>query len=204
MLFRPNRIAVVGLLSLSSAACSMMPSGGADEPRRQAVRPAPLVAAPSGSVVAKPLAPPVVVAPKPLPPVAVVPAPANEPPADAAAPASVAESAPAPAKVADASPKPSAGDVEIGRTDLLGGWKINAAGKQCQLFMTLTTWSGGYRASTKGCGNPALQKVAAWNMEGRQIQLINDSGATVARLYPSSKSLFNGQTEGGGPVSVSR
>jgi hypothetical protein len=41
-------------------------------------------------------------------------------------------------------------------------------------------------------------------MEGPQIQLLNDSGATVARLYPATKTQFNGQTDGGGPITVSR
>ena len=92
----------------------------------------------------------------------------------------------------------------VGRTDLLGGWTISAAGDSCQLFMTLTTWAGGYRASTRGCTNAALQTISAWNMEGGQVQLLNDAGATLARLYPASKTQFNGQTEGGGPVTVSR
>jgi hypothetical protein len=103
-----------------------------------------------------------------------------------------------------ATPAPTAGGIEVGRTDLLGGWTINAAGESCQLFMTLTTWSGGYRASTRGCKNPELQKISAWNLEGRQIQLLNDSNATVARLFAASKTQYNGQAEGGGPVSVSR
>jgi hypothetical protein len=94
--------------------------------------------------------------------------------------------------------------VEVGRTDLLGGWTVAAAGDSCQLFMTLTTWSGGYRASTRGCSNAALTGISAWNMEGPQVQLLNDSGATLARLYPASKTQFNGQTEGGGPITVSR
>jgi hypothetical protein len=92
----------------------------------------------------------------------------------------------------------------LGRTDLLGGWTISAAGDSCQLFMTLTTWAGGYRASTRGCTNAALQTISAWNMDGGQVQLFNDAGTTLARLYPASKTLFNGQTEGGGPVTVSR
>jgi hypothetical protein len=96
------------------------------------------------------------------------------------------------------------GTVELGRTDLLGGWTINAAGESCQLFMTLTTWSGGYRASTRGCTNAALQGVSAWNLESGQVQLFNDSGATIARLYASSKTQFSGQTEGGGPIAVTR
>jgi hypothetical protein len=70
--------------------------------------------------------------------------------------------------------------------------------------MTLTTWSGGYRASTKGCNSDALKTISAWNMEGRQVQLLNDTGTTVARLFPSSKTNFSGQTQGGGPVSVTR
>ena len=92
----------------------------------------------------------------------------------------------------------------LGRTDLLGGWTISSAGNSCQLFMTLTTWAGGYRASTRGCANAALATISAWNMDGGQVQLFNDAGTTIARLYPASKTLFNGQTEGGGPVTVSR
>jgi hypothetical protein len=105
---------------------------------------------------------------------------------------------------AAAAPAAPAAAVEVGRTDLLGGWTVASAGDSCQLFMTLTTWSGGYRATTKGCQNETLTQVSAWNMEGSQVQLISDSGATLARLYPAAKTQFNGQTSGGGPISFSR
>jgi hypothetical protein len=81
---------------------------------------------------------------------------------------------------------------------------ISAAGDSCQLFMTLTTWAGGYRASTKNCKTAPLQTISAWNMEGGQVQLLNDAGMTLARLYPTSKTQFTGQTDGGGPITVSR
>ena len=99
---------------------------------------------------------------------------------------------------------PAASSVELTRPDVLGSWTVAAAGDSCQLTMVLTTWTGGYRASTRGCSNEALTGISAWNLEGNQVQLMNDSGATVARLYPASLTQFNGQTEGGGPISVSR
>jgi hypothetical protein len=101
-------------------------------------------------------------------------------------------------------PPPATGGNEVGRTDLLGGWTISSAGDSCQLFMTLTTWAGGYRASTRGCTNAAFQGISAWNIDGGQVQLLNDAGTTVARLYPASRSQLNGQTPGGGPVTVTR
>jgi hypothetical protein len=96
------------------------------------------------------------------------------------------------------------GSVAITRPDVLGSWTVAAAGDSCQLTMVLTTWTGGYRASTRGCSSAVLQGISAWNLEGNQVQLMSDAGATVARLYPASRTQFNGQTEGGGPITVSR
>ena len=182
MPIRIRALAMLGLTALASAGCSMsVPFMG--DSRSDA--PAPIAAAPAGSVTAAPLPPP------------------EAPPADPTQQAS-GLAALDPALQGMATAPAAAAGVEVGRTDLLGGWTIASAGDSCQLFMTLTTWSGGYRASTKGCSNAALQNISAWNMEGKQVQLLSDSGATVARLYPATKTQFNGQTEGGGPVSVSR
>jgi hypothetical protein len=170
-----------------AAGCSMNPFGGGEA---RGPAPAPLLAAPSGTVTGTPLPPPT--GAETSPPVT------SAPSGLAALDPSLQTGALPPSQ-----PIP-VGDSQVGRTDLLGGWTINAAGSSCQLFMTLTTWAGGYRASTRGCGDPGLQTVSAWNMEGSQVQLLNDSGATVARLYPQSKTQFSGQTEGGGPVTVSR
>src|SRR5690606_38458293 len=44
-----------------------------------------------------------------------------------------------------ATPPPAAtpeNAVEIGRSDLLGGWIISSGADSCQLFMTLTSWTG--------------------------------------------------------------
>ncbi|MCF1505179.1 AprI/Inh family metalloprotease inhibitor [Afifella sp. H1R] len=99
---------------------------------------------------------------------------------------------------------PSSGGAAIGRTDLLGGWTVSSGGDSCQLFMSLTSWSGGYRASTRGCTSPALQNVSAWNLSGNQVTLLDQGSSTVARLYSTSKTQFNGQTEAGAAISVAR
>jgi len=161
-------------------------SFGRDEPRER--RPEPLAAGPSGSGTGTALPPPSGTATAPATP---------------SAPTGLAALDPN-AQTAATTPPTTAGGAAVGRTDLLGGWTISAAGDSCQLFMTLTTWAGGYRASTRGCKTAPLQTISAWNMEGGQVQLLNDAGSTVARLYPASKTQFTGQTQGGGPVTVSR
>ena len=178
MAVRFHAVMTVGLTALLVGGCNLL-SFGRGDPNP----PAPLAAAPAGSVTTSALPPPTASG-----------MPGEQPSGLAALDPSMQGGAPAGAT----------GAVGLGRTDMLGGWTINAAGESCQLFMTLTTWSGGYRASTRGCTNPALQTVSAWNLEGGQVQLFNDAGSTIARLYPASKTLFNGQTEGSGPISVSR
>ena len=101
-------------------------------------------------------------------------------------------------------PGAGASSVEIGRTDLLGGWKVAAGSDSCELFMSLTGWAGGYRATTKGCASAVLAGVQAWNLNEREIILISGGGETVARLYATTKTRFNGQTQDGIGITVFR
>jgi len=93
---------------------------------------------------------------------------------------------------------------EVGRTDLLGGWKVSSAGDNCMAFMTLTTWSGGYRANTRGCASPILSGISAWDLNGNQVVLKDGTGMIVAQLYSSAAGQFNGQTSTGAPISLYR
>jgi hypothetical protein len=97
-----------------------------------------------------------------------------------------------------------AGAKEVGRTDLLGGWKVSSSGDNCMAFMTLTTWSGGYRANTRGCASPTLSGISAWDLNGNQVVLKDGSGVIVAQLYSSAPGQFNGQTSTGVPISLYR
>ncbi len=92
----------------------------------------------------------------------------------------------------------SSGSGGIGRTDLLGGWTITSGGDSCQLFMTLTSWTGGYRASTRGCNSNVLKSISAWNLQGRQVILAGQGGKPVAHLASSGTNRFDGQVDGQG------
>jgi len=92
----------------------------------------------------------------------------------------------------------------IGRADLLGGWKIASGGEECQLFMNLTSWKGGYRASTRGCNSPALKNISAWDLNGKQVTLKDGNGAAIGSVFPTSSGRFSGQTAGGGQLAFFR
>ncbi len=70
--------------------------------------------------------------------------------------------------------------------------------------MTLTSWTGGYRASTRGCSNATLKSISAWNLQGAQVTLAGTGGAPVAHLNASGNSRFDGTTDAGGKVSFFR
>ena len=99
---------------------------------------------------------------------------------------------------------PPANAQQVGRTDLLGGWKLASGADNCMAFMTLTTWAGGYRANTRGCATPVLTGISAWDLNGNQVVLKDGSGQTVAQLYSSQSGRFDGQTATGVPVSLYR
>lgn len=87
---------------------------------------------------------------------------------------------------------------DITRTDLLGGWTVASGSESCQLFMTLTSWTGGYRASTRGCTSDTLKSISAWNLTGKQVVLAGSAGKPVASLIASDMNHFNGQLDGQG------
>jgi Protease inhibitor Inh len=100
---------------------------------------------------------------------------------------------------------PAAPGGQLSRTDLLGGWNITALQDTCKLFMTLTSWTGGYRASTRGCTSDLLKSISAWNLEGSQVVLSGQSGTEVARLNSAGTGRFDGQVvSDGAPVTFYR
>lgn len=148
-----------------------------------------------GSYYAQPGPPPL--QPMPVPPVSAQPLPPPVPttPTDEALATGT--------EAASAAPDASSA-VEVRKTDLSGGWTIASGGESCQLFMSLTTWSGGYRANTRGCASDELKGVGAWDLSGKEIILKDAAGAPIARLYASTATRFSGQSSAGRGVQVYR
>ncbi|MBO0346462.1 protease inhibitor Inh/omp19 family protein [Roseibium limicola] len=96
------------------------------------------------------------------------------------------------------------GAKDVSRSDMAGGWKLVSSNDSCMAFMALTSWSGGYRANTRGCNSVELSSISAWNISGKQVILKNADGQAVATLYAASDVQFNGQTATGAPVSLNR
>lgn len=190
-MIRVEQAAVAVMIAAALGGCSRLGIG--DGPRYSSASRAPatyepLPAAPTEPVTQGSL--------QPLPP------PAGTPPAPVAAvpPAPVAPAAP-PTQVAAVDPAKAP---TIGRTELLGGWRVASGSDNCQVFMNLTSWAGGYRAISKGCSSPDLQKISAWDLQGKTVTLKGADGSTVATLVGAGGEKFTGRTSSSLPITLSR
>ncbi|NLH81288.1 MAG: AprI/Inh family metalloprotease inhibitor, partial [Phyllobacteriaceae bacterium] len=113
----------------------------------------------------------------------------------------VAAPAAPPAQVAAVDPAKAP---TIGRTELLGGWRVASGPDNCQIFMNLTSWAGGYRAISKGCSSPDLQKISAWDLQGKTVTLKGSDGATVATLVGAGGERFTGRPSSSQSITLSR
>ena len=92
----------------------------------------------------------------------------------------------------------------VTRNTVVGSWHLAGGAGGCQLNLSLTTWKGGSRASTRGCANEDLAKVSAWSYDGGTVVLKDGEGGTVARLSAQGESAMSGATAGGASVVASR
>jgi len=180
----PRLVVPVGL-AIALTGCGAI--GAIDLPWRRERPPPPPVASTAPAPVA-----PVESSNLPPPNQGTTPAPAST--AMTAPTGEAAATQPLPQPDASGAPPPTTG---LGRTDLLGGWTITSAGDSCQLFMTLTSWTGGYRASTRGCASDLLKSISAWNLQGNQVILAGQGGTPLARLQSAGNNRFDGSAVSG-------
>ncbi|MBB4186896.1 hypothetical protein GGE07_003556 [Sinorhizobium terangae] len=119
-------------------------------------------------------------------------------PAAPAAGAAVPGGAPAGTQVAA---NPNALDVT--KESMVGNWRVSSAGSSCDMFLTLTNLGSGSRGGTRGCAGE-LTTMGSWEVAGKQVVLKDRGGNPIARLYKTADARFDGSTNSGQPVSLSR
>jgi hypothetical protein len=86
---------------------------------------------------------------------------------------------------------------------MVGNWRVSNAGASCDMFLTLTNLGGGSRGGTRGCAGP-LTAMGSWEVAGRQVVLKDRSGNVLGRLYKTADARYDGTTNTGQPISLSR
>ena len=92
----------------------------------------------------------------------------------------------------------------VSEDDLIGAWSASTPAATCAINLSLTSWTGGYRASTRNCGDIQLATLSAWAVEGQQVTLKGADGAMLARLYRTGDTRYSGQLESGQAITVFR
>lgn len=179
--FAKTGLVAATLASLLAAGCSSTRFSSMND------QPAPLQAAPSGSVSATSKLPP---------PAAPGAAPAADPASFPTAPGGATA-----AVQPGADPAATAPDVTTG--SVVGAWSASVSGQNCQLITSLTKLGSNNRAASRQCAAP-INNVKSWNVSGKQLSLYDESGSAVATLYSAGTGKFNGQTSTGLPISLSR
>nr|WP_272209910.1 AprI/Inh family metalloprotease inhibitor [Marinicella sp. W31]MDC2875751.1 AprI/Inh family metalloprotease inhibitor [Marinicella sp. W31] len=96
-----------------------------------------------------------------------------------------------------------AGAMALSNSDLVGSWKVNEGGVQCDMFLTLTNLGDGLRGGTRGCTG-GLSQMKSWGINGDQVVLNDANGFAIARLYKTGASRIEGSSSSGQQVVLSR
>ena len=174
-------LVATSFLALALAGCQ------SDRFSRVDTRPAPLPAAPAGTVTAGQLPPPAqpgVTDPSQFP----------------EAPATAEGTQPGDGTQI-AALEQNAADISAG--GVAGVWNASVSGQSCRVATPQTRFGQGFRAGPLRCPAP-LDGVKSWNVAGKQLALYDESGNVLARLYSSGSNRFDGQTSNGQPISLSR
>lgn len=112
-------------------------------------------------------------------------------------------SAPTPATQTAAMDAAPATALDITKESMVGNWRVSNAGASCDMFLTLTNLGSGSRGGTRGCAGP-LTAMGSWEVAGKQVVLKDRSGNVLGRLYKSADARYDGTTNTGQPISLSR
>ncbi|GHC74213.1 protease inhibitor Inh/omp19 family protein [Limoniibacter endophyticus] len=179
----PHKILALLAVASSMAIAGCQSDRFSNEP---AARPQPLPAAPAGSVQGNALPPPS------------MPAPTN-PQQFPQAPGQQQASLGTP----DQTPMADPNAPDLTPASVAGVWSANLAGQSCRIATPQTRFGSGYRAGPLRCPAP-VDGVKSWSVSGKQLTLHDANGGTLANLSATGNGRFDGQTQTGVPISLSR
>ena len=102
--------------------------------------------------------------------------------------------------VSDAVP-PTAQDVT--KEQMVGNWRVANGGASCDMFLTLTNLGSGSRGGTRGCAGE-LTGMGSWEVAGKQVLFKDRNGNVIGRVYKTAEARFDGTSNSGQPISLSR
>lgn len=179
MNFSKSGLVAVSLAALFAGGCSTSRFSSMEDQQ-----PAPLQPAPAGQVTSNQLPPPA--------------APGTTDPAQF-------PTAPANTQVASLPPDGTApaGAADLSAASVAGVWNVSVAGQSCKVATPQTKFGAGFRAGPLHCPAP-IDGIKSWNVAGKQLTLYDENGGSLARLYSSGGSKFDGQTSSGQAISLTR
>ncbi|MBT9370710.1 protease inhibitor Inh/omp19 family protein [Rhizobium sp. CSW-27] len=93
--------------------------------------------------------------------------------------------------------------LDVTKESMVGNWRVTSAGTTCDMFLTLTNLGSGSRGGTRGCVGD-LTTMGSWEVNGKTVLFKSRAGDVIARVYKSADTRFDGTTNSGQPVSLSR
>ena len=92
---------------------------------------------------------------------------------------------------------------EIKPEAMIGRWTVTTSGAGCDLFLSMTKWTGGYRAATRNCSGMA-GNISAWDVKGGQVVLTDNVGNQIASVHQAGNQTYQGSTTSGQPLTLGR
>lgn len=92
---------------------------------------------------------------------------------------------------------------QIKPESMIGRWTVTTSGSACDLFLSMTKWTGGYRAATRNCSGIAAD-VSAWDVKGGQVVLSDNVGNQLASVRQAGNQTYRGSTTSGQPITLGR
>lgn len=93
--------------------------------------------------------------------------------------------------------------LDVTKEAMVGNWRVANGASSCDMFLTLTNLGSGSRGGTRGCAGE-LTSMGSWEVAGKQVVLKDRNGNPLGRLFKTAENRFDGSTNSGQPLSLSR